>query len=120
VKIANNVTRPLQCLVQYQQALTTFTAAKGARTSLSSPVPLHALVDYKAVQVRTREGVNTVTRSIVTLLDIKEIVAATGGQGIGNNDKITFPDGDTGPILDISGFLDAGTGHPIATTIMIG
>ena len=35
-------------------------------------------------------------------------------------DKIVLPDGTTGPILDMSGFIDAGTGHPIATEVFLG
>lgn len=117
VKIADKVTRPLQAIVMYERE--TGADAYGAR-QFAGAVPLHAIVDFKAVQVRTKEGILTATRSTVTLLNIAEVVAATNGQGIGNNDRITFPDGDTGPLLDISGFVDAGTGHPIATTLMIG
>ena len=116
VEIANKVTRPLQCLVTYERELTG--GAYGP--TYAPPVQLHALVDYRANMVRTKEGVLTATRSTVTLLDIAEIVAATGGEGIGNNDKFTFPDGDTGPLLDIGGLVDAGTGHPIATEVKIG
>lgn len=118
VEVANKITRSggMQCIVQYEREL----ALGPTGPSWAPAVPLHALVDFKIAQVRTKEGVLTATRSIVTLLDIAEIVAATNGEGIGNNDKFTFPDGDTGPLLDISGFVDAGTGHPIATTVMIG
>lgn len=117
VAIADKVTRPLQCLVTYEREIGA--DAYGSRV-FAAPVPLHALVDFKATMVRTKDGILTATRSTVTLLNINEIVAATAGQGIGNNDRITYPDGDTGPLLDIGGFVDAGTGHPIATTLMIG
>lgn len=116
VEVANKVTRPMQCLVTYERM-----TGQGAYGPTFAPaVSLHALVDYKANMVRTKEGILTATRSTVTLLDIAEIVAATAGQGIGNDDKFTFPDGDTGPLLDIGGFVDAGTGHPIATEVKIG
>jgi hypothetical protein len=116
VKIADNITKPLQATVLYQRA----SAAGGYGVTYPSSVPLRAVVDYKTVQVRTKEGQLTVTRSILTLLDIAAVVAATNGEGIGNDDRFTLPDGDTGPILDIGGFVDAGTGHPIATTVMLG
>jgi len=53
-------------------------------------------------------------------LDIAALVAATNGAGIDDHDVIVLPDGTTGPILDMSGFIDAGTGHPIATEVFLG
>jgi len=117
VRVADSVTKPLQAIVTYERDLGS--DADGVRT-FAPPVPLHALVDFKAAMVRTRDGILTATRSTVTLLDVDEIIAATNGNGIGNNDRFTFPDGDTGPLLDIAGFVDPGTGHPIATTVLIG
>ena len=116
VAIADVITKPLQAVVSYVRE----TSDDGYGPVFAVAVPLHAIVDYKANQVRTKEGVLTVTRATITLLDINEVVAATGGNGIGNNDVFTLPDGDTGPTLDLSGFVDAGTGHPIATTVMLG
>ena len=116
VAVANAVTRPLQCVVTYEREL----GVDAYGPTFAAPVGLHALIDFKAAMVRTKEGILTATRSTVTLLDINELIAATSGNGIGNNDRLTFPDGDTGPILDISGFVDTGTGHPLATTVMIG
>src|SRR4051812_17152216 len=120
VAIANSVTRSLnfQAVVLYERDLGE--DSEGTRVFAVPPVPLHAIVDFQGVTVRTRDGVLTVSRATIDLLDIKEIIAATDGEGIGNNDRFTLPDGDTGPILDISGFVDAGTTHPIATTVKIG
>ena len=116
VAVANTVTRPLQVLVSYRREI-----GQGSYGPVyAAPVNLHAIVDYKAAMVRTKAGELTATRSTITLLDIAEIVAATAGNGIGNNDIFTLPDGDSGPTLDLSGFIDAGTGHPIATTVMQG
>ncbi len=117
VAIADKVTKPWQAIVIYRRELSA--DAAGMRT-FAADVPLHALVDYKAVQVRTKDGVLSATRATITLLDVAEVTLATGGQGIGNNDQFILPDGDTGPTLDLAGFVDAGTGHPIATTVMLG
>jgi hypothetical protein len=116
VKIADKVTKPLQPQVAYERA----TTQGGYGVSYASKKYLRAIVDYRSVQTRTKEGQLTVSRATIMLLDIAEVVAATNGQGIGNDDRFTLPDGDTGPILDIGGFVDAGTGNPIATTVMIG
>lgn len=116
VKVANKVTRPLQAVVMYAREI----GEDSYGAVFAPPVPLHAIVDFKARMVRTKDGTLTATRATITLLDIDEVVAATAGEGIGNNDMFTLPDGDTGPTLDLDGFVDAGTGHPIATTVMQG
>jgi hypothetical protein len=117
VALADNLTKDLQATVTYERA----TGEDGyGKVTYASPVPLHAIVDFARKQVRTKEGALSVTRATIDLLNIAEVEAATNGQGIGNNDRFTLPDGDTGPILDISGFIDRGTGHPIATTVMVG
>lgn len=118
VKTADKVTKSLQATVTYARAVPD-TSGYGTFTYPTS-VPLRAIVDFARKQVRTPQGELTVTRATIDLLDIAAIVAATNGEGISNNDRFILPDGDTGPILDISGFIDAGTGHPIATTVMLG
>lgn len=118
VAIADSVTKPLQATVTYERAIVDNSGYGGP--AYSAPVPLKAIVDYISSQVRTKDGVLTVSRAIITLLDIAAVVAATGGLGIDNGDRFTLPDGDTGPLLDIRGFVDAGTGHPIATQAVIG
>lgn len=117
VKIVDKVTKPLQPTVTYRRA----TGNDGyGNVTFAAPVSLRAIVDFARKQVRTPSGELTVTRATIDLLDVAAVVAATNGQGIGNDDQFTLPDGDTGPILDISGFIDAGTGNPVATTVMLG
>lgn len=118
VAIINTVTKPLQADVMYERAVPLADAY--STIPAGTAVPLKAIVDWKQVQVRTREGTLSTSRSIITLLDIDEVVAATGGEGIDDHDTFTLPDGTTGPILDMTGFIDAGTGHPIATEIFLG
>ena len=117
VAICDGVTKPLQCTVSYER----WKGEDGyGSDTWYDPVPMKALCDWKANQVRTGEGVLTVSRVIVSFLDIDEMVAATNGEGIGEQDVITLPDGTTGPILDLAGFIDAGTGHPLATDVALG
>lgn len=117
VATADKITKPLQASVTYERYLSE--DGYGTKT-YGTPVTLRAIVDYVSVQVRTASGQLTVSRAVITLLDVVAIVAATSGAGIDNNDKFTLPDGDTGPILDIRGFVDAGTGHPVATEVVLG
>lgn len=117
VEVVNQETRDLQPTVTYERM--TGVSDTGAKT-YAAAVQLHAVVSYVSKMVRTPQGILTVSRATITLLDIAEVVAATAGLGIGNDDRFTLPDGDTGPTLDLSGFVDAGTGHPVATKVMLG
>jgi len=117
IKVVDQVTKPLQPFVTFEREGTA--DAYGTKT-YSTAVQLRAIVDWKQKQVRTPSGILSVSRASVMFLDIDALVAATAGEGISDNDKITLPDGTTGPILDMSGFIDAATGHPIATEVFIG
>lgn len=116
VAIANKITEPLQSTVMFAR----MTGNDGYGPTFAASVPFKAIVDYKAAMVRTKSGVLTATRATITLLDVAAIVAATAGVGIGNDDVFTLQDGDTGPTIDLAGFVDAGTGNPVATVVMLG
>jgi hypothetical protein len=118
VAAADKITKPLQPTVTYQRYLSDDDGYGSA--VYATAVPLRAIVDWRQKQVRTKEGVLSVSRAIVTLLDVAEVAAATENQGIGDNDIFILPDGTTGPILDMAGFIDAGTGQPIATEVILG
>lgn len=122
VSIADSVTRPLQATVQYRH----FLSADGQGASLYDPpmdqpaLELVAIVDWRQKSLRTMTGELSVSRASVLFLNIAALVAATGGEGIDDGDIIVLPDGTTGPILDMTGFIDAGTGHPVATEVFLG
>lgn len=117
VAVADDVTRPLQSTVSYQRR--TGQDQFGDPT-YAAAVDLLAIVDWKATQRRTSTGLLTVSRAVITFLDAAALSTATGGAGIDDNDKLTLPDGTTGPILDLGGFIDPGTGVPIATEVFLG
>lgn len=122
VAVADRVTKPLQATVSYERYL--YSDEYGEKT-YGPAVPMAAIVDWVQRQVRTKEGVLSVCRASVLFLDIQALLAATVGTdnpmgGISDEDRIILPDGDTGPILDMSGFIDAGTGIPVATTVFLG
>jgi hypothetical protein len=117
VAIADTILKPLEAVVQVERY--TGTDAYGSNT-WASPVPMKAICDWKQSQVRTLSGNLSVSRVVVTFIDIKEMEAVTGGLGIHDLDIITLPDGTTGPILDMSGFIDAITGQPLATDVFLG
>lgn len=109
IDIANNLTADLQPLVRYEEYLRTDGAGKKVYAT-ARDVP--AIVDWKQKQVRTLQGVLSVSRASVMFLDPTIV--------LDDNDKITLPDGTTGPILDMSGFIDRETGHPVATEVFLG
>lgn len=122
VVVANKVTKSLQPQVEYHRYVgqtgtgtRTYDPPIGVRTTL-----LDAIVDWKSHSLRTVTGELTVSRASILLLDVDQVVAATGGAGIDDNDIFFLPDGTTGPILDMGGFIDKGTGHPLATEIYLG
>lgn len=118
IKIADKITKPLQATVSYQRV--TARDAYGEPSVYGSVVPLKAIVDFKAVPVRTKEGITAYTSAVVTLLDVDAIVSATNGAGVDVDDLFTLADGTTGKVLSIGGFMDAGTTKPIPTTVMLG
>lgn len=77
-----------------------------------STVKRPAIVDWRQRQVRTITGELTVTRAMVMFLDPKVVVD--------EQDILVLPDGTTGPILDMSGFIDADTGNPFFTQVWLG
>lgn len=118
VKIANDVTKPVQATVSYQRI--TSRDAYGAPATFASLVPLAGIVEMKSMPVRTREGTTGVSRATIDLLDVAALVAATSGNGPDYDDIFVLPDGSKGPVISLGGFVDAGTAKPIATTVILG
>lgn len=117
VAVADKVARPLQSTVSYRR----WTGQDGnGDATFATAVDLLAIVDWQQRQVRTITGLLSVSRAAVTFLDAAALSAATGGAGIGDDDVIVLPDGTTGPILDMGGFVDPGTEIPIATEVYLG
>lgn len=118
VKIADKVTKPLQATVMH--AAWTGSDDYGAG-SYATPVARRAIVDQQQHEHRTRSGELVATQAYIGFL---EPIAPNGAAGrtepIDPNDVIILPDGTSGPIVDISGFIDAGTGRPLFSEVWIG
>jgi hypothetical protein len=117
VGLVDKVVKPLEPVVSFERYLG---ESGDGGVTYAAAVPLHAIVEWKSAQVRTPTGVLTVSRTSVLFLNIAELSAATAGEGVDDLDRITLPDGTSGPILDLGGFIDAGTGHPFATEAFLG
>lgn len=110
VALANDVTQDLelQAVVTYEGFLSA--SGSGAR-NYSAARQVHALVEHKQVQVRKNDGQLAMARAKVTILDPTILVTVF--------DRITLPDGSTGPILTWEGFVP-GTNVPILSEIYLG
>lgn len=119
VKTIDKVTKDIQPFVTFNKGV----ASNDGFGTITYPtsVQLQAIVDWKQKQVRTLSGILSVSRASVMFTDVAALAAATGGEGIDDAlDVIILPDGTTGPILDMSGFIDAGTDQPLATEVWLG
>jgi len=116
VKIADKVTKPLQGLVSFERYLSQ--DGFGTKT-YATPATLRAIVELKQQQVRSTSGELSVSRASVLFLDVAGL-KAVAPSGVSVNDRVTLPDGTTGPILNLSGFVDAGTTHAVATQVFLG
>lgn len=114
IKTADQVTKPLQATVQFSRC--TGTDAFGNPVYDEGEVPLKAIVEWEQKAVQSQGGILVSSRITVLFLDVAALAAATAGNGLTTQDKIVLPKGETGPIVGLEGFLDAGTGEPVATT----
>lgn len=109
VAIANNLTADLQASATHEA----YASETGSgRRTYSAPVNRPALVTRKQKLVRSSSGELVMSEASVVFLDPAVV--------INELDKITLPDGTTGPIINTEGFVDRGTGHPILTEIYLG
>jgi hypothetical protein len=108
----------LQVTVSYQRV----TSVDGYGEPPSTPAvkTLHGIVDFKSVPTRNKEGITVHSMATITLLDVAEVVAATGGEGVQVDDLFTLADGTRGQVINIGGFMDAGTTKPIPMTVVLG
>jgi hypothetical protein len=108
VAIANSVTNDLQVDVTHE-------AFSGVGTygepTFSAAVTRSALVEIEPKMVRTAAGDEAVSRATISII---------GDVTVNNRDRFTLPDGSTGPILNVSGFLDPLTGRGYLTQVYLG
>lgn len=122
VKTADKVTRGIQPTILFRR----YTGQDGAGAPIYSPpesepaAQLRVLLEDRQEDVRTISGDISKSRSYMTILDTATLLTITANQGIKESDQITLPNGDAGQILAFGGFVDAGTGIPVATEVWLG
>lgn len=122
VKTADKITKGLQPYFLYRQYL----SQDGSGEKIYNPpiedpaVEIKAIIEDRQEIVRTASGNLSQSKTHITVLDTGKLIAATEGLGIKEGDSIILQSGETGVILSVGGFIDSGTGIPVATEIYLG
>lgn len=86
---------------------------------LNPPKKIRAVVEYKQTNVTSPSGTESVSKVNVLFLDLKTLMKATNNNGVTVQDEVTLPDGTTGPLLSVGGFVDPqlGVGKMVYTQV---
>lgn len=110
VAVANTLTADLQATV-VREAYIGGQDTRG-EPNRSAGVNVSAIVEYKVQMVRTGGGNFVASRAKVTSLDPAIVFHP--------KDKLTLPDGTSGPILETDGLADRVTTTPFLTEVYVG
>ena len=118
IAVADKITQPLQATVEH----TAWVSADSYGSSVyAAAVERKALIDQRQQRRRTTSGeVISVASRLTFLKPIEEHGADGRTEPIDRRDVFTLPDGTTGPVVDVEGFTDAETGHPLVTDVWLG
>jgi hypothetical protein len=81
------------------------------KPTYSSAVTYSCVLEQKTRLVRTPGGQEVMSKHLLTFVQPVEV---------GPKDRITLPDGSTGPILDVNGVMDSETERPFCTEVLLG
>lgn len=110
VALANSQTASLQVTVLHSHWDGVSLDAYG-NPAMGAPVARKALYERKQKLIRTLAGDEVMSQGYMAFLEPVTIHP---------NDVLMPPDGRTGPILNMSGFVDAGTGQPFLQEVWLG
>jgi hypothetical protein len=118
IALAKTLTADLQDNITLQR----WTGTDGYnKPTYADPVTHEVLIEHKMRQHRLPTGEIVQTRAKVTWLHpLTAHGAAKRKEPIDPRDKITLPDGRTGPILDVQGLVDPATGYPYMPEVYLG
>lgn len=111
VGIANNVTKNLGLQASVLHQFCPTESGAGSR-NLGAPVARDAIVVLKQQMVKNPDGQMVMAQARITLLDPTVQVTLL--------DKFTLPDGTSGPVLAIEGFVSQGADRPALTQVWLG
>ena len=119
IAIADTLTKG----VQVDVTLEAWTGQSGFGVeSFASPVTIKCVLDLTRKQIKTDSGREiTIVATLTKVGDVAPNGTAGRREPIDPRDRITLPDGTTGPIIDVPGaVVDPGTGRGFINAIMIG
>lgn len=118
VAIADKVTRPLQCAVTHKAWIAQDVYGAAIYAGAASRL---AIVEQKQQMRRTTTGeLVMTTASVMFIYPVPPNGAAGRREPIDPRDVILLPDGSTGPLVDVAGFVDTKTTHPFFSEIALG
>jgi hypothetical protein len=124
VGVAHKLTTPLQATVVHEPWIGTEETPAGKKTGkpvYGTAVARLALVEYTDALSRRTTGEEVKSRAKVTFLVPIEANGADNRQEpIDPRDRITLPDGTSGPILSINGLVDPSTEEPYLYEVSLG
>ena len=90
-----------------------------------TPRIVQAIVEKKKQVVKDPQGLEIATSAYIGILEpLSPVGVVVPGQirnePIDERDVFTLPDGTTGPIVFINGFVDGGTGRPMFHEVYLG
>jgi len=110
VAIADSVTASLQTDVTHEAWIDD---DRFGKPTYADPVTRKALVSQVQKLVRTADDRTVVAKTKVSFLRPIPAQGASGrAEPLDPRDKITLPDGTTGPLLAVEGMVDPGTDRP--------
>lgn len=121
VALADSLTKGLQCSVQWEA----YTGQGANGRQYAAPVTLSAIVDFTTRQYVSKDGkVSTIAATVTVVGDVLPNGAVTvppRREPIDPKDRITLPNGFTGPIVSAPGaVMDPSTGRGLIHEIMLG
>jgi len=117
IATARTITLPLHVTVQHSAWTGQDFNGKDTFATASS---LKAIVN-KEEKIFKKEGIEVAAKTYIAIL---QPIASNGAAGrsepVDTRDKFVLPDGTTGPVVEVSGFMDGGTGAPYFYEIYLG
>ncbi|HUW56687.1 MAG TPA: hypothetical protein VMZ92_08635 [Planctomycetota bacterium] len=115
VAIANKVTAPLQTTVTHEAWIG---ADKYGKPQFDLAVIRPALIERKTAAVGGSQITQNAT--VYFLSPVEEHGADDRQEPLDPRDRITLPDGWTGPIVNVEGLIDPATNLPYLYTVALG
>jgi hypothetical protein len=123
IALAHSLTDTLQSSIELHQWVGS--DANGKERYATPPLTLSAVVDHESSVVKTADGQDVKAATYVLILQLVPSAVEVDSDNprrnpVDERDKIILPDGSTGPILKVKGFVDSETNLRFYSEIWLG